>query len=71
MSTYTSEKIYSTQGPRYMQVTGSQTTNGSVANTSTINWTLTTAGDGTSCYSTGPTYLWIAGVERYYKARVE
>ena len=48
MSTYTSAKINSTQGSRYMQVTGSQATNGSAANTSTINWTLTTAGDGTT-----------------------
>lgn len=70
MSSYTSEKIYDSEGHgRYMQVTGTQTTNGSSANTSTINWTLTVAGNASSNYDTGATYLWIAGVERYYKAR--
>jgi hypothetical protein len=52
-----------------MYASASQTTNGSSANTSTINWTITTAGGGSTYYDTGPTYLWIGGVERYYKAR--
>jgi hypothetical protein len=47
----------------------SQTTNGSSANNSTINWTIYTKEGGSTCYDTGPTYLWIGGVQRYYKAR--
>lgn len=70
MSTFESEKIWSTNNyGRYMYVSCSQTTNGSSANTSTISWTITTAGGGSSYYDTGPTYLWIGGVERYSKAR--
>lgn len=69
MSTYRSENINSTSGSRVMYVSCSQTTNGSSANTSTINWTITTANDTGTYYDTGPTYLWIGGVERYYKAR--
>lgn len=69
MSTYRSENINSTSGPRIMYVTCSQTTNGSSANTSTINWTITTENDSGTYYDTGPTYLWIGGVERYYKPR--
>ena len=69
MSTYTTERINSTSGSRYMYAYCSQTTNGSSANNSTINWTIYTKEGGSTCYDTGPTYLWIGGVQRYYKAR--
>ena len=69
MSTYTTGRINSTSGSRYMYAYCSQTTNGSSANNSTINWTIYTADGGSTCYDTGPTYLWIGGVQRYYKAR--
>lgn len=69
MSSITTDYIWSTSGDRHMYASASQTTNGSSANTSTINWTITTAGGGSTYYDTGPTYLWIGGVERYYKAR--
>lgn len=70
MSSIQTGNIWSTQGSRYMYAKATQTTNGSSANTSTINWTITTAGDSDTYYDTGPTYLWIGGVQRYYKARV-
>ena len=62
----------SSYGPRTMTVTCSQTTNGSSANTSTINWTLSTQGSNSSAslFDTGPTSLDIAGVNRYWKERV-
>ena len=69
MSTYTTGRINSTSGSRYMYAYCSQTTNGSSANNSTINWTIYTKEGGSTCYDTGPTYLWIGGVQRYYKAR--
>lgn len=69
MSTFTTGRINSTSGSRYMYAYCSQTTNGSSANTSTINWTIYTKEGGSTCYDTGPTYLWIGGVQRYYKAR--
>ncbi len=58
----------STYDGRTMKLTCTQTTNGSSANTSTINWTLTASG-GQHKYDTGPTTVEIAGVQRYYKAR--
>lgn len=69
MSTFTTGRINSTSGSRYMYAYCSQTTNGSSANNSTINWTIYTKDGGSTCYDTGPTYLWIGGVQRYYKAR--
>lgn len=69
MSTYTTGRINSTSGSRYMYAYCWQTTNGSSANNSTIGWTIYTADGGSTCYDTGPTYLWIGGVQRYYKAR--
>lgn len=69
MSSIQTDNIWSTQGSRYMYAKATQTTNGSSANTSTINWTITTAGGSSTYYDTGPTHLWIGGVERYYKAR--
>ena len=69
MSTFTTGRINSTSGSRYMYAYCWQTTNGSSANNSTISWTIYTADGGSTCYDTGPTYLWIGGVQRYYKAR--
>lgn len=69
MSSITTDSIWSTSGSRRMYASATQTTNGSSANTSTIKWTITTTGDNDTYYDTGPTYLWIGGVERYYKAR--
>lgn len=69
MSTFETGKIWSTTGSRCMYAYCSQTTNGSSANNSTINWTIYTANDANTYYDTGPTYLWIGGVQRYYKAR--
>lgn len=62
----------SSYGPRTMSVSCSQTTNGSSANTSTINWTLSTQGTSSDAtlFDTGPTSLDIAGVNRYWKERV-
>ena len=62
----------SSYGPRTMSVSCSQTTNGSSANTSTINWTLSTQGTSSdaSLFDTGPTSLDIAGANRYWKERV-
>ena len=62
----------SSYGPRTMTVSCSQTTNGSSANTSTINWTLSTQGSNSdaSLFDTGPTSLDIAGANRYWKERV-
>lgn len=71
-TTYTSEKIYTTNGDaRYMQVTCKQTKGTSSENKSTISWTITTAGSEGTSYSTGPTTLKIGGTQRYYKGRVE
>lgn len=62
----------SSYGPRTMTVSCSQTRNGSSANTSTINWTLSTQGSNSSAslFDTGPTSLDIAGANRYWKERV-
>ena len=62
----------SSYGPRTMSVSCSQTTNGSSANTSTINWTLSTQGTSSDAlfFDTGPTSLDIAGANRYWKERV-
>lgn len=71
MSSITTDSIWTTNGgSRRMYASASQTTNGSSANTSTISWTITTTGDNSTYFDTGPTYLWIGGIERYYKARV-
>lgn len=69
MSSYTTEKIWASGYGRYMYASCSQTKGTSSENSSTINWTITTAGDSGTNYDTGATYLWIGGVERYYKAR--
>lgn len=70
-TTYTSESIYDSLGNgRRMYVTCSQTKGTSSENKSTVSWTLTTTGGGSTYYDTGPTTLTIDGTQRYYKARV-
>lgn len=54
---------------RYMQLVCTQTSNGSAENSSTIKWTLTTAGGSVSNYSTGPTTVVINGSTVYSKDR--
>lgn len=69
-TSYTSESIYDSIGNgRRMYVTCSQTKGTSSENKSTVSWTLTTTGGGSTYYDTGPTTLNIAGAQRYYKAR--
>ena len=70
-TSFTSEKIWASSGyNRCMYVSCSQTKGSSSENKSTVNWTLTTEGDGSTYYDTGPTTLTIDGTQRYYKARV-
>ena len=69
-TSYTSGSIWdSVGGGRHIYATCSQTKGSSSENKSTINWTLTAAGAGSTCYDTGPTSLDIAGANRYWKAR--
>lgn len=70
-TSFTSEKIWASNGyNRCMYVSCSQTKGSSSENKSTVSWTLTTEGDGSTYYDTGPTTLTIDGTQRYYKARV-
>lgn len=56
---------------RYMELYCEQVSNGSSANSSTIKWTLSTKGGGSTWYSTGPTKVVINGTTVYTKDRVE
>ena len=56
-TTFTSDKIYATQGNRYMYVYLTQTKGTAAENTSNITWELRTEGDKGNNYSTGPTKL--------------
>ena len=70
-TSYTSEAIYDTSGAgRHIYVTCSQTKGTSSENRSTVNWTLVSTGGGTTYYDTGPTNLWIDGINRYSLGRV-
>lgn len=70
-TSYTSGAIYDTSGAgRHMYVTCSQTKGTSSENRSTVNWTLVSTGGGTTYFDTGPTNLWIDGVNRYSLGRV-
>lgn len=53
---------------RYLQLTITETVN-TVANTSTLNWTLTSTGGSVNYYTVGPTTVTINGTQVYYKAR--
>lgn len=53
---------------RYLQLTITETVN-TVANTSTLSWTLTSAGGSVNYYTVGPTTVTINGTQVYYKAR--
>lgn len=53
---------------RYLQLYISETTN-AIANTSTLNWTLSCIGGSVNYYTTGPTTVTINGTQVYYKAR--
>lgn len=61
-------KSSSYQG-RYMELTCTQTSNGSAKNSSTIKWTLTVAGQDDIYYTTGATKVIINGTTVYSKAR--
>lgn len=52
---------------RYLQLTITETVN-TVANTSTLNWTLTSAGGSVKYYSVAATTVTINGTQVYYKA---
>jgi hypothetical protein len=54
---------------RYMKLTCTQTSNGSIKNSSTISWTLEVLGGNSLYYSTGPTKVVINGTTVYSKAR--
>lgn len=60
----------SSYGGRYMELTCEQVSNGSIANSSTIKWTLTTAGGSSNYYDTGATKVSINGTQVYSKRRV-
>ena len=66
-STYTLKS--STYDGRYLELTCTQTQN-ITNNTSTISWTLTSAGGANNYYSVGPTTVKINNEQAYYKARV-
>lgn len=53
---------------RCLQLTITETVN-TVANTSTLNWTLTSTGGSVNYYTVGPTTVTINGTQVYYKAR--
>lgn len=55
---------------RYMQLKCTSTSNGSAKNSSTVTWTLTTAGGSVGNYSTGATKVVINGVTVYSESRV-
>ena len=70
-TSYTSGAIYDTSGAgRHIYVTCSQTKGTSSENRSIVNWTLVSTGAGTTYFNTGPTNLWIDGVNRYSLGRV-
>ena len=70
-TSFTSKAIYDTAGAgRHIYVTCSQTKGNSSENRSTVSWTLTSAGGGTVYFDTGPTDLWIDGVNRYSLGRI-
>ena len=70
-TSYTSGAIYDTSGAgRHIYVTCSQTKGTSSENRSIVNWTLVSTGGGTTYFDTGPTNLWIDGVNRYSLGRV-
>lgn len=64
MATWTS----SSYEGRCLQLTITETVN-TVANTSTLNWTLTSTGGSVNYYTVGPTTITINGTQVYYKAR--
>lgn len=64
MATYTSNSY---EG-RYLQLYIAETIN-TINNTSTLSWTLTSAGGSVNYYTTGPTTVTINGTQVYYKAR--
>ena len=53
---------------RYLQLTITESVN-TIANTSTLNWTLTSTGGSVNYYTVGPTTVTINGTQVYYKAR--
>lgn len=53
---------------RYLQLTITETVN-TIANTSTLYWTLTSTGGSVNYYTVGPTTVTINGSQVYYKAR--
>ena len=64
MATFTSASY----DGRYLQLTITETVN-VAANTSTLNWTLTSAGGNSSYYTIDATTVTINGTQVYYKAR--
>ena len=65
MATYTSNSY---QG-RYLQLSVVESAVDSVANTSTLTWTLTSAGGESNYYTIDATTVTINGTQVYYKAR--
>lgn len=55
---------------RYLQLTITETVN-VAANTSTLNWTLTSAGGSANYYTVDATTVTINGTQVYYKARTD
>ena len=53
---------------RYLQLSISETVN-TIANTSTLNWTLTSTGGSVNYYTVDATTVTINGTQVYYKAR--
>ncbi len=53
---------------RYLQLTITESVN-TIANTSTLSWTLTSTGGSANYYTVGPTTVTINGTQVYYKAR--
>lgn len=53
---------------RYLQLTITETVN-VTANTSTLNWTLTSTGGSANYYTVDATTVTINGTQVYYKAR--
>lgn len=53
---------------RYLQLTITESVN-TIANTSTLSWTLTSTGGSVNYYTVGPTTVTINGTQVYYKAR--
>ncbi len=53
---------------RYLQLTITESVN-TIANTSTLSWTLTSTGGSVNYYTVGPTTVTINGTQVYYKER--